>query len=136
MNTTIQASKGINIALWSTQVLLGVMLIMPAFMKMFQSIESLSAMMPWTGQVPPAMVRGLGFIDLLGGLGLILPSLLRIQPKLTIWAAYGCILLMISAIAFHLSRGEASVIGFNIILIILLAFVAWGRTTKAPIYAK
>jgi hypothetical protein len=136
MTTNQNPSKGLNIGLWAAQGFLALMFIMPAFMKMFQSIETLSGMLPWAGQVSPAVVRGLGFIDLLGGLGIILPSILRTQPRLTVLASIGGILLMVSAIIFHLSRGEGNVIGFNILLVALLAFVAWGRSTKAPIYAK
>lgn len=136
LNNPSSPSKGLNIGLWVAQGFLALMFIMPAFMKMFQPIEALSAMLPWAGQVSPIMVRSLGFIDLLGGLGIILPSALRILPKVTVLAAIGGILLMVCAIVFHLSRGEGSVIGFNILLIALLVFVAWGRMTKAPIYAK
>ncbi len=130
------SSKTINTVLWIAQAFIAVMFIIPAFMKMLQPIATLSAMLPWTGQVSPAVVRTLGLIDLLGGVGIILPSLLRIKPRLTVWAAYGSILLMVSAIIFHVSRGEASVIGFNIFLILVLVFIAWGRSTRAPIYAR
>jgi hypothetical protein len=34
---------------------------------------------------------------------------------------------MLCAIVFHISRGEASVIGFNIFLAALAIFIAWGR---------
>ncbi|NBG67460.1 DoxX family protein [Acidiluteibacter ferrifornacis] len=74
--------------------------------------------------------------DLLGALGLILLAALRIQPKLTTLAAYGGILLMLAGIVFHLSRGEANVIGLNFLLIALLSFVVWGRTKKVPIEVK
>lgn len=136
MDNHKKSSKGLNIALWAAQAIIALMFIMPGFMKMFQPIQSLSEMLPWAGEVPAGVVRGLGLLDLLGGVGIILPSLLRFKPELTIWAAYGTILLMVSAIIFHLSRGEASVIGFNVFLIMLLAFIAWGRKSKAPIYAK
>ena len=136
LDNTSNPSKGLNIGLWAAQGFLALMFIMPAFMKIFQPIDALSGMLPWAGQVSPVVVRGLGVIDLLGGLGIILPSALRIQPKLTVWAAFGGIILMVCAIVFHLSRGESNVIGFNILLVALLAFVAWGRSTKAQIYAK
>lgn len=131
-----QSSKGINIGLWLVQIIIAALFILPGFMKMLQPIDKLASMMPWTGQVPQFMVRGLGLLDLLGGLGIILPSLMRIKPKLTVTAAYASILLMISAIIFHVSRGESSVIGFNFVLIALLAFVAWGRSIKAPILSR
>jgi hypothetical protein len=103
-----------------------------AIMK-FLPIEKVSSMMPWTGEVDPILVRLLGIIDLLAATGLILPSLLRIKPQLTPWTSTGIIVLMLSAIYFHIQRGETNVISFNIILSILAAFVAWGRWKKVSI---
>lgn len=136
MNTPSKNVKLINWTLWVSQIVIAVMFIMPSFMKMLQPIAELSAMLPWTAQVDETTVRLLGFIDLLGGVGIILPSILRIMPKISVWAAFGNILLMLSAIVFHISRGESSVIGFNIFLIAMLLFIAWGRTKKAPILPK
>ena len=48
----------------------------------------------------PSLATFTGIIDLLGALGLILPAILRIQPKLTIYAAYGGMLLMIAPTIF------------------------------------
>ncbi|WP_254561094.1 DoxX family protein [Dyadobacter diqingensis] len=130
-----KSSKIIHITLWVAQVTLAALFITGAVMK-FQPIETISAMMPWTGQVPAWIVRLLGLIDLLAAVGLILPSLLRIKPQLTTWTALGIIALMFSAIIFHVSRGEASVIGVNIISAIIALFIAWGRLKKAPITAQ
>ncbi len=44
-------------------------------------------MMAWTGEYPEAFVRIIGLIDLAGGLGMLLPSLTRIMPRLTVIAA-------------------------------------------------
>jgi hypothetical protein len=74
--------------------------------------------------------------DLLGGLGVILPSATRIKPGLTVLAALGCAALQVSAIVFHLSRGEGANTPFNFFLVALSLFVAWGRRTKAPITAR
>ena len=92
--------------------------------------------MPWTGQVPKLVVRLLGMIDFLAAIGLILPALLRIKPQLTPWAAVGIIVLMFCAIIFHISRGEASVIGVNVFCGVLAGFIGWGRFMKAPINSK
>jgi hypothetical protein len=43
---------------------------------------------------------------------------------------------MICASIFHISRGEGSQIGFNVLFAALSAFVAWGRLRKAPIAPK
>jgi putative oxidoreductase len=122
-----ESSKALHVTLWILQTLLSALMLMGAVMK-FMPIEKLSAMMPWTGQVPPTMVRLLGIIDLLAGVGLILPSLLRIKPQLTVWAAWGIVALMVSAIIFHVSRGEASVTGINFIAAIAAGFIGWGRS--------
>lgn len=129
------SSKAMHITLWVAQVLLALSLISGTFLK-FMPIEKISAMMPWTGQVPEIIVRLLGIVDLLGALGLILPALLRLKPKLTPWAALCTVALMLCATIFHISRGEASAIGFNLFCIVLAAFVAWGRFKKAPITSK
>ena len=112
-------------ALWITQVLLSVTLIWAAYMKLFQTPEILSAMWPWVGQVPPWLVKLTGAIDLLGGLGLVLPAVLNVRPPFTFLAAAGVVVLMVCAMAFHLSRGESPV--FNVVFGALAAFVAWGR---------
>jgi len=127
MTTTYTRSKALHITLWIAQAVLAASLIWAAVMKLFQPIEVISAMWPWTYEVPVALVKFTGIIDLLGGLGLILPAMLRIKPGLTTVAACGVIVLMISASIFHISRGEASEIGVNILFAIIAAFVVWGR---------
>ena len=89
--------------------------------------------MPWMGQVSPAFLYATAVFDLLGGLGVLLPSLTRIKPGLTVLAALGCVALQASAIVFHVSRGEAANTPFNFFLVGLALFVAWGRRSKAPI---
>ena len=84
-------------------------------------------------QVPLALVRFIGISELLGAVGLILPALTKIKPLLTPLAALGLLTIMILAMGFHVSRGEAGTLPFNIVLGGLAAFVAWGRTSKAPI---
>ena len=125
--------RALSIALWIVQVLLAAMFLMTGFMKLSQPIAALSGQMPWVTSVPEALVRFIGAAELAGALGLILPSLSRIRPRLTVLAAIGLITVMILASAFHLSRGEGSVVPMNLVLAALAAFVAWGRSNPAPI---
>ncbi len=83
-------------------------------------------MWPWTAE-NAALVKLTWVLDLLAAMGLILPILLRIQPKLTVYTAYGIITLMVAASVFHITRGETSQIGINIFFAIIAAFIAWGR---------
>jgi uncharacterized membrane protein YphA (DoxX/SURF4 family) len=124
--------KVINVILWIAQVLLAVTLIWAGVMKLFKPEE-----LPWQWvKENPSLVKVTGILDLLAGIGLIIPSLLRIQPKLTIYAAYGTIALMVGASVFHISRGEASQIGFNVFVAITAVFIAWGIKRKAVTLPK
>lgn len=121
-----KSSNTMNVILWITQGLLSATFIWAGFMKIFKP-EDLP--FPWVKD-NANLVLITGIVDLLGGLGIVLPSLLRIQPKLTNLAAYGIIALMTAASVFHISRGEANDFGFNILMALLAAFVAWGSKQK------
>lgn len=132
---TNKSLNALNISLWVAQGLLSLVFIWGAYAKLLQPIEETAKMLPWALE-NPNLLKLTGIIDLLGGLGIILPTALRIQPKLTIFAAYGIIALMISASIFHISRGEASLISMNIFFLLLAVFVVWGRSKKVPILSK
>ena len=132
MPTLQTPSKAFNIGLWFTQALLALFFIYSGGFKLITPIVKIAAMWPWAGDYPN-LLRFTGVVDLLGGIGLILPALTRIKPGLTVLAALGCALLMIGAIIFHLSRGEGASTPFNFVILALALFVYWGRRTKAPI---
>jgi uncharacterized membrane protein YphA (DoxX/SURF4 family) len=129
-------SKALHIALWVAQLVLATSFIWAGMMKLFQPVEKLSEMWLWTSQVPVALMKFTGIVDLLGGIGLILPSLLHIKPKLTPITAVAIIALMVCASIFHITRDEVSQIGANIVFAIIAAFIAWGRLKKASITPK
>ena len=85
------------------------------------------------GQVSPGLLYTTAVFDILGGLGVLLPSATRIKPGLTVVAALGCVALQASAIVFHFSRGEAANTPFNFLLVALSLFVAWRRRSRAPV---
>jgi putative oxidoreductase len=123
-----------HILLWVVQVLLACAFGMAGFMKSTQPVDALvQGGMEWAGHMPLAMVRFIGISELLGAIGLILPAATKIKPSLTPLAALGLLTIMILAMAFHLSRGEAQALPINMVLGGLAAFVAWGRTKKARI---
>ena len=128
--------KALHIILWVAQVILAGMFIMAGMMKSTQPIVDLSKSVPWTANVPVTLVRFIGVSELLGGIGLLLPSLLRIKPILTPIAAIGILLIMVFAMVYHIVNGETNVIGINIAFGLVAAFIAWGRLKKAPIYSK
>lgn len=120
-------------ALWIVQVLLALAFVAAGFMKLTMPIEQLAQNMVWVNDVPAWLVRFIGLAELAGGLGLVLPTLTRIQPQLTPLAGTGLALVMILASGFHLTRSEFGLIIPNIVLLALAAFVAYGRWKIAPI---
>ncbi len=113
--------------LWALQILLSGSLIWAGSMKLFQPIEALKTMWPWTGEVSTGFVKLTGIFDLLGAFGLIFPALLRFKPIFVPLSAIGIILLMIAAGIFHISRGETEQIGVNIVFAVFAGLIVWGR---------
>ena len=118
-----------NKLLWVLQAILSLTLVGGGFIKIF-----MPAALPFAWiQENPNLNIATSVLDILAGLGLILPYLLRIKPQLIIYAAYGTVALMLGAIAFHISRGEAKDIGFNIFVLLASAFIAYGRQRISPV---
>jgi putative oxidoreductase len=128
-------SKWLHIGLWVVQCLLASIHLWAGVTKLTKPADELAQLFPWTAG-NDGLVTLTGIVDLLAGIGLILPALLRIMPQLTGYAAVGVILLMIAASVFHLQRGESSQILTNVIFATMALFVAWGRLYKAPITPK
>ena len=129
-------SNRLNVALWTSQAVLAAFYAAVGIAKLTQPIPDLAAMMVWPGAAPEWFVRVIGAAELAGALGLLVPSLSRILPVLTMVAAAALVLLQVCAIAFHLSRGEFPMLPFNIVLLAAAAFIAWGRSGPAPISAR
>jgi len=130
---TATPGRALRIGLWVAQVLVAFVFISAGLYKLLTPIPQLAAAMPWAGQYPETFVRSIALVDLAGGIGILLPALTRILPRLTVLAALGCSVLQVFAFVFHISRGEAEVVPLNIVLLALSLFVLWGRNKKAPI---
>jgi uncharacterized membrane protein YphA (DoxX/SURF4 family) len=117
-----------NIALWIIQVLLALLFLFSGGMKLVIAPDVLAAMGPPNQiHLPGLLVQFIGACEVLGGLGLILPGLLRIRRGLTPLAAVGLLIIMIGAVVL-------AVLGPGVVFAIapgvtglLLALVAYGR---------
>ena len=121
-----------NIVLWILQILLGLYFLAVGVMH-FVIPPGLPAQMAWMYELPAWLHWISGIAEILGGLGLILPGLFRIQTRLIPLAASGLALVMAGAVIYHVTRGEYQNILFNVILAALLVFVAYGRSRLAPL---
>ena len=122
-----------SVSLWTAQILLAVLFFMAGASKVTMPIAELAAQMDWPGDVPAGLVRFIGFAEVAGAFGLVLPAATRILPILTPLAAAGLMTVMSLASLFHIARGELSALPITLGLLALATFVAWGRAYKAPI---
>ena len=123
----------VNIVLWVIQGLLALAFLLAGFMKAFMPLAVLKKNMPWVNDVPAAFVRFIGAAELLAAIGLIAPAATGIVPWLTVAAAVGLVVVMLSASVFHASRRENANIGMNVVLLLLAAFIIVGRLALAPL---
>jgi putative oxidoreductase len=124
---TNQPKIRLNLYLWIAQGVLAALYAMIGFMKITQPIPMLAAMLIWPGVLPEWFVRFVGTAELAGALGLVLPMVTGIRPRLTQLAALGLVALQVCAMVFHVSRGEFIMLPLNIVLLLVPAFVLWGR---------
>jgi hypothetical protein len=125
-----------HIALWVVQALLAAAFGMAGSMKLFTPIADLAANLPWAADMPEGLVRFIGASEFAAAFGLVLPAAARVKPWLTPLAAVGLVVVMVLAAGFHLMRGEAEALPINLAIGALAAFVAWGRTARAPIMER
>jgi putative oxidoreductase len=128
--------RALHVTLWVAQSLLALSFHMGGLKKATTPLAELAVKMTWVNAIPGPLVRFIAVSEILGALGVILPSLTRIQPRLTALAGAGLATIMVLAAALHASRGEFPMIAINAVLFSLAAFVAWGRFKRAPIAAR
>lgn len=121
--SSMLASRARNTGLWIARAFIFVAFSVFGLMKLFMPIETLANMWVWPGDLPKWFVRLMGFVDLAGGIGVLIPAALRIRPSLSAAATLCCIILQICAIAFHGYRREFAALPINLILISVLFFI-------------
>ena len=125
--TSAEGGESLRVALWIAQLVLFTVFAVTGFVKVTMPIDRLAPIMTWVTEVPPALVRFIGIAELSGALGVILPSLTRVLPRLTSLAALGLGVVMAFATVVHLASGETARASVPLVLGALAAFVAWGR---------
>lgn len=75
--------------------------------------------------LPVPVIRFIAFCELLGAIGLVVPSLTGIAPRLTSAAALGLALIMVLAAIVHARRREPWAVAANVVILGACLFVAW-----------
>jgi hypothetical protein len=86
--------------------------------------------------LPAAFLRFIGVMEILGGLGLVLPGMLRIRTALTPLAAAGLTIIMIGALVVTIQTLCLGPAALPFVTGALAIFVAYGRWRLAPLGAK
>ena len=121
----------VNYTLWIVQVLLALLFLFSGVMKLVLPPDALKGPV----ELPVLFLRFIGVCEVLGGIGLILPGLLRIRLGLIPLAAAGLVI-MIGATVISLMSGGIALALPALVAGLLSAFVAWGRWRLAPLRAR
>ncbi|MEA2001404.1 MAG: DoxX family protein [Actinomycetota bacterium] len=95
--------------------------------------EGLPDLMSWMYELSDTQHMAAGVAEILGGLGLILPGLTGIRPELTVFAALGLAIVMVLAVVWHAGREEFTSLGQNVVIALIMGYVAYGRWRLAPL---
>ena len=126
-----------NIILWIIQILLALLFLFAGGMKLVIPPDVLQSMgSPNQVVLPGLLIRFIGVCEVFGGLGLILPGLLRIRPGLTPLAATGLVIIMIGAIALTIIGDGVGAAVIPLVTGLLAAFVAYGRWRLVPLRVR
>ena len=119
-----------NIALWIVQGVLTCLFLFTGGLKLFAPLQMLQGPVAFPGW----FYRFLGFAELCGALGLVLPGALRIQRLLTPIAAMGLTLIVTGATVITLESGLGVAMALMpFVTAILTATVAYGRRDWLPV---
>ena len=121
-----------SVALWIFQGLLAALFLFAGGLKLAMPVEMLAEVAP----LPPLFLKFIGTCEVLGALGLILPGLLRLRPRLTPLAAAGLVVIMAGAtVVTALTMDVPSAVA-PLVVGLLATFVAYGRSRLAPLPAS
>ena len=115
-------------ASWILQALLALLFVFAGSTKLLMSADDLSSFFP----LPTLLMRLVGIAELLGGLGLVVPGLLRIRPSLTPLAAIELAHVMLAATIVTIAQGEPVLALMPAVVGCLCTTVAYYRWRIAP----
>ncbi len=123
--------------LWLSQLILAGLYLASGLAVIFLPEPELAAILPWSGYMPALLLKFIGGVDLAAGLGMLLPSVTRIAPGLTVVTALCSAALQALSILSHALIGTLPApLLVNLAVLALSLFVAWGRSTRMPIASR
>jgi hypothetical protein len=117
-----------NTLLWVVQGMLALLFLFAGGMKLVMPLEAMKGPIA----LPGLFLRFLGVAEVLGAVGLVLPALLGIRPRLTPLAAAGLVIIMMGATVIT-AMGAVAPALVPLAVGLLLAFVVYGRSQPTPL---
>lgn len=121
----------VGILTWVLQFLLAIAFIGAGLMKLSSPKDRLVERMEWARGVTQRGIKVIGLVELLGGIGLVLPALTGIMPWLTTLAAIGLAVTMVFAIYTHIRLREVSQALPAAVLLLLLVVTIVGLLSRS-----
>lgn len=123
-----------NLLLWILAVALAAVFLTSGAAKLLTERSRQIERTPYVSDFPHAAIRGIGVLEILGAVGLVLPALLDVAPWLVPCAAAGLALTMVFAALVHIRRadGVAATVP-SLVLALLSVAVAWARFGPYPL---
>ena len=121
-----------NILLWVLQIVAALLFGASGVMKVFM-FDKVSGDVPSFGALPRQAWMALGILELVCTVGLIVPAALHWHPTLTVVAATVLAIETLVFVWVHVKYREIPPIILSVVLGLLMAFVAYGRTVLEPI---
>lgn len=123
-----------DLALWIAAGLLAVVALVGGITKTVVPREKLAAHDggEWTASASDRFVKGLGVVEVLAAVGLILPAVVDIGAFMVPVTALCWTALMIGAMVTHGRLGQARFVAVNAVYLALAVSVAWGRLGPEP----
>jgi hypothetical protein len=121
-----------NRFLWIVQILLALLFLFAGGAKLVMPAAQLTAQTP----LPAAFLRFIGVMEILGGIGMVLPGMLRMCTPLTPLAGAGLFIIMIGAVVVTVQTLGAAQAVLPFVTGVLVVFVAYGRWRVAPLVGR
>ena len=121
-----------NTLLWVLQVLAALLYGASGVMKVFM-FDKVSGDVPSFGALPRQAWMALGILELVWTVGLIVPAAFHWHPVLTVVAAAALAIESIVFVWVHVKYREITPIVMSVVLGLVTAFIAYGRTVLSPI---
>ena len=121
-----------NRVLWIAQWLLAVVFLFAGISKLLAPLPQLAAQVG----LPAGLLLFVSWMEVLGGLGMILPGLLKIRTGLTALAALGLVIIMVGATTITLRTAPLTLTLLPFSTGLVAAFVAFGRWRLVPLKGK